>query len=185
MRLRPYIPEKKRENTEADAVQTKENFELSEIEEGYVETIYNLIRKHGYARVADIASTLNVKPPSVTNMLQKLDEQKFVTYTRYRGVVLTSKGKSLAEILEKRHWALKGFLIMIGVSEASAEKDACEIEHKINRETVEKLAKFVEFVQSAPQTPPFLEHFKQYSRTGERPTRCKAKTVTKKRRAVL
>lgn len=150
---------------------------LSENEEGYVETIYSLIREHGYARVADIADTLNVKPPSVTNMLQKLDEQKFVTYTRYRGVVLTPKGKLLAETLERRHQALKKFLIMIGVSEETAEKDACEIEHKINRETIGKLTRFVEFVQSAPETPLFLKHFKKFEKTGKRPKDCKLKKV--------
>lgn len=148
---------------------------LSESEESYVETIYSLIKEHGYARVADIADALNVKPPSVTNMLQKLDEQKFVNYTRYRGVVLTRKGKLLAKTLERRHRALKKFLVIIGVSEESAEKEACEIEHIINRETIEKLAKFVEFVKSAPQTPPFLEHFKQFEKTGKRPKHCKLK----------
>ncbi len=158
---------------EVITVETAKTTELSESEESYVETIYSLIEEHGYARVADIAETLKVKPPSVTNMLQKLDEQKFVNYTRYRGVVLTSKGRTLAETLEKRHQALKTFLIMLGISESTAEKDACEIEHKINRETVEKLAKFVGFVQSSPQTPVFLEHFKHYDRTGKRPSECK------------
>ena len=145
-------------------------------EEGYIETIYNLIQTHGYARVADISETLNVKPPSVTNMLQKLDKQKFVNYTKYRGVILTSKGRSVAKALERRHKALKRFLVMIGVSEGAADKDACEIEHSINPETVKKLATFVEFVQSAPQTPPFFEHFKHYYRTGERPRQCRSKT---------
>ena len=144
-------------------------------EEGYIETIYNLIQTHGYARVADISETLNVKPPSVTNMLQKLDKQKFVNYTKYRGVILTSKGKSVAKALERRHKALKRFLIMIGVSEGTADKDACEIEHSINPETVKKLATFVEFVQSAPQTPPFFESFKHYYRTGKRPHQCRSK----------
>jgi len=153
---------------------------LSESEEGYIETIYRLIREHGYARAADIADALNVKPPSVTSMIQKLDEQNFVTYIRYRGVVLTPKGTLLAETLERRHQTFKKFLIMIGVSEENAEKDACEIEHKINRETAEKLAKFVEFVQSAPCTPPFLEHFKQYCRTGKRPRQCRVESKAKK-----
>jgi DtxR family Mn-dependent transcriptional regulator len=148
---------------------------LSESEEGYVETIHSLIKEHGYARVADIATILNVKPPSVTNMLRRLDGQKFVEYKRYRGVVLTTKGRLLAEALEKRHWALKEFLTMIGVSDENAEKDACEIEHKINRETVEKLAKFVEFVQSSQRTPLFLKHFKHFEETGKRPEHCSVK----------
>jgi Mn-dependent DtxR family transcriptional regulator len=133
-------------------VKTVQTPELSESEQSYVETIHSLIQKHGYARVADIAASLNVKPPSVTNMLQKLDKQRFVTYRRYRGVVLTSKGKMLARTMEKRHQALRSFLIMIGVSEENAEKDACEIEHKVNRETIEKLGEFMKFLQST-QTP--------------------------------
>lgn len=152
---------------------------LSESEEGYVETIHSLVREHGYARVADIAAKLDVKPPSVTSMLQKLDEQKFVNYTRYRGVILTPKGKSLAETLVRRHQALKKFLIMIGVDEKSAEKSACEIEHKIDSKIVGKLVKFVEFVESVPQTPPFLEHFKHYDRTGKRPKKCRVEVKTK------
>jgi DtxR family Mn-dependent transcriptional regulator len=148
---------------------------LSQSEESYIETIDSLIRQHGYARVTEIAATLNVKPPSVTNMLQKLDNQKYVKYKRYRGVILTSKGKTLANKLERRHQALRKFLIMIGVSEENANKDACEIEHIINYETMTKLAKFVEFVQSAPEIPLFLKHFKHYLKTGKKPEECKAK----------
>ena len=145
---------------------------LSESEGDYIETIYNLIGEHGYARVAEIASMLHVKPPSVTSMLQKLDERKFVNYMRYRGVILTTKGTLLAETLIKRRRTLQRVLTMIGISEKNAEKLACEIKHKINSETIEKLGKFVEFVESAPQTPPFLEHLKHYDRTGERPKQC-------------
>ncbi|MCK4435812.1 metal-dependent transcriptional regulator [Candidatus Bathyarchaeota archaeon] len=152
---------------------------LSASEESYIETIDNLIREQGYARVTEIAAALNVKPPSVTNMLQKLDEQKYVTYKRYRGVILTKKGKSLAKTLERRHNTLKRFFIMIGVSNENAEKDACKIEHEIDPETAKKLAKFVESVQSAPRTPPFLEHFTQYLETGEQPKECKPKTQTR------
>lgn len=154
-------------------------FSLSDSEERYVEAIHSLIKEHGYARPADIAMTLNVKPPSVTNMLKKLDGEKFAEYTRYRGVILTRKGKMLAEALEKRHQTLRSFLELIGVSERNAEKDACEIEHKINLETVQKLAKFVDFIQSAPETPTFLKHFKYYSKAGKRPRDCKMTTIEK------
>lgn len=153
-------------------METPQTTELSESEQSYIETIHSLIEKHGYARVIDIAAALDVKPPSVTNMLQKLDEQKFVIYTRYRGVILTSKGKVLARTMEKRHRALRSFLIMIGVSEENAEKHACEIEHKVNRETIEKLGEFMEFLQSASQTPSFLEHFEHKRKTGKHAETC-------------
>ncbi len=145
---------------EVNDLEKTESAGLSESEEGYVETVYSLIKEHGYARVADIAAALSVKPPSVTSMLQRLDQQKFVAYRRYRGVVLTSKGRLLAEALERRHRALKEFLVMIGVSEEQAEKDACTVEHKMNKETVNKLAKFVEFARSGHQRPRYSEYFK-------------------------
>jgi DtxR family Mn-dependent transcriptional regulator len=141
-------------------VKTTTTAEPSETEQRYVETIHGLIQKHGYARAVDIATTLNVKPPSVTNMLQKLHEQELVVYTPYRGVVLTSKGRSLAKTLEKRHQTLRTFLIMVGVSEENAEKDACEIEHRISPETVERLTGFIEFMQSDAQAVAILKDFK-------------------------
>lgn len=136
---------------------------VTKSEGSYVETIERLISTHGYARVTDIAAMLYLKPPSVTNMLQKLDQQGYVKYTRYRGVTLTQKGKRLANILRKRHAALKAFFVMIGVSEATAEKDACEIEHKIHPKSIEKLASFLEFLTTFPQTPHLLKSFQLYS----------------------
>jgi DtxR family Mn-dependent transcriptional regulator len=149
--------------------------ELSESEGDYVKAIFNLVEEYGYARVSDISAALHVKPPSVTCMLQKLDQRRFVNYSRYRGVKLTQKGRSFGEALVRRHQTLKKLLIMIGVSEECAEKDTCGIEHKINSETIEKLVKFVEFVESAPQSPLFLEHLKYYSKTGKRPKQCREK----------
>ena len=140
--------------------------ELTVSEESYIEAIYSLIQEQGYARVADIAEALDVKPPSVTHMIQKLDDQKFVDYTRYRGVVLTLKGKQLAGALEKRHQALKTFLVMIGVRQDKAEKDACELEHRIDRETMERLVEFMEFMQSTSQAQS-LNRFRSSKKAGE------------------
>ncbi|UCD95972.1 MAG: metal-dependent transcriptional regulator [Candidatus Bathyarchaeota archaeon] len=148
--------------------------ELSKNEEGYIETIHALINEYGFARVADIANALDIKPPSVTSMLKRLDGRNFVKYTRYRGVILTTKGTAIARRLNKRHRALKDFLILLGVPEESAEADACEMEHKINPETIIKISKFVEFVQTAPNPPPFLLHFRKFERTGKRPDHCKS-----------
>jgi DtxR family Mn-dependent transcriptional regulator len=146
---------------------------LSPTEETYIETIDSLIEKHGFAVVTDIADKINVKSPSVTSMLQKLDSIGFVKYTRYRSVTLTKKGKSLAGFLKKRHKSLKAFLKLIGVDEEIAEKDSCGIEHIIHPMTMEKLTKFVEFVENAPKSPKWLAHFKQYEEAGKYPESCK------------
>jgi len=59
--------------------------------EDYLEVIYGLIQTKGYARAVDIAEQLGVKSPSVTAMVQKLDDMGLVVYERYRGLTLTER----------------------------------------------------------------------------------------------
>lgn len=61
--------------------------------EDYIEQIYLLIENKGYARVSDIAEALSVHPSSVTKMVQKLDRNEYLIYEKYRGLILTPKGK--------------------------------------------------------------------------------------------
>ena len=65
--------------------------------EDYLEVIYELIQKKGYATAIDISESLNVSSPSVTKMLQRLEENKYLRYERYRGISLTNEGVSMAE----------------------------------------------------------------------------------------
>ena len=47
--------------------------------EDYIEQIYILIERKGYARVSDIAENLSVHPSSVTKMVQKLDKDEYLS----------------------------------------------------------------------------------------------------------
>ncbi|MDQ3999379.1 MAG: metal-dependent transcriptional regulator, partial [Thermoproteota archaeon] len=60
--------------------------------EDYLEVIYELITQKGYATTVDISDYLNVSSPSVTKMLQRLNESGHVNYERYRGISLTESG---------------------------------------------------------------------------------------------
>ncbi len=117
---------------------------MQEIREKYIERIYELKREKGYVRATDLAAVLNVKPSSVTEMLQKLAREGYVHYEKYRVVDLTPKGVELAQKLEKRHQAIKKLLMYIGVSEEAADKDACVVEHILSEESIEKIQKFAE-----------------------------------------
>src|SRR5438552_16426881 len=70
--------------------------------EDYLERIHELIEEQGYARVVDIASSLQVKQASVTSMVQKLGESRYLNYEKYRGMMLTEKGKRVATNIQKR-----------------------------------------------------------------------------------
>jgi len=143
------------------------NVMLSRKTEDYLEAIYNITEKKGYARVKDIASELKVSSPSVTEMMKKLSDQGFIVYEKYSGIILTEKGRKIAKGVKKRHDIFKNFLEIILVPEHIANKDACIMEHHLNPKTIEQFSKFVEFVKNAPIHPEWLKHFKEYCETGK------------------
>ncbi len=117
--------------------------ELTQALEMYVKTIYELEEEFGAAAPSDIAVKLAVKAPSVTSALQKLDSLGMAEYHRYQHVNLTKKGREVAKMLNRRHNTLRDFLLFLGVEEEIALSDACEIEHVVHKETIEKLAHFL------------------------------------------
>ncbi len=140
---------------------------MSNVIEGYIETIYALERRDGTAHTGDIASLVDVKPASATEMIQKLSEIKLVKYEPYHGVSLTAKGRKMAEELVKRHETLAKFLIILGVDSETANFDACQIEHHVTPKTMKRLTKFVEFIRSYPEKPEWLVRFKDLHKSDE------------------
>ena len=118
--------------------------------EDYLEVVYDLIETKGYARSVDIAERLNVKTPSVTNMIQKLDGMGLVNYERYRGLTLTDKGERMARFTQQKHALLVRFLGILGIEEKTAKLDAEGIEHHVHRETLNRIEHFVNFVNDHP-----------------------------------
>ena len=116
--------------------------------EDYLEVIYELIQHKGYATTVDISNYLNVSSPSVTKMLQRLNESGHINYEKYRGISLTESGMAVAENMHQRHGVLAEFLKMIGVEEDTANRDAEGIEHHLHPETLIKLEAFIKLVKS-------------------------------------
>jgi DtxR family Mn-dependent transcriptional regulator len=136
---------------------------VTRIIENYIETIYDLEIKYGSAHTGDIASRLDIKPASATEMMQKLSEMGYVSYEPYHGVSLTPKGRKIAKELMQRHKTLAKFLIIMGVDEETAEADACQIEHNVTPKTMKRLTKFVEFVESESDQPEWLGDLKKFN----------------------
>ena len=143
--------------------------ELTQNKEDYLEAIYDITKEKGYVRVKDISSRLNVKPPSVSEMLRKLDEQGFLRYEKYGGTVLTDKGRRVGKATKGKHDMLAKFLKIIRVPEHIAEEDACGMEHHLNPKTVEQITKFISFVEHTPLPPKWLKHFEIYCKKGDVP----------------
>lgn len=107
--------------------------------EDYLETILVLGSEDG-AHVSSIAMRLNVTMPSVNKAISELKKMKYVTQEPYGVVELTEIGLCHAREILRRHRLLKEFLMLLSVSEETAEQDACKMEHLLSRESLDRIA---------------------------------------------
>ena len=123
----------------------------SQSAEDYLERIHELIEEKGYARVVDIASSLQIKQASVTAMVQKLGELGYIKYEKYRGLVLTDKGKEIARKVQKRHETLSRFFSLLRLDAETQSADIEGIEHHLSGATLDCLADLAQFFEDRPQ----------------------------------
>ncbi|MBU7042319.1 MAG: metal-dependent transcriptional regulator [Theionarchaea archaeon] len=135
---------------------------LSRKAEDYLEAILNITERKGYARIKDIAHELGITPPSVTEMVSKLDKKKLVLYEKYGGVRLTEKGRDIASTVKRRHETFNKFLKIILVPTEIAEKDACILEHHLNSKTIKQFSQFLQFIENEPSYSQFIHQFEKF-----------------------
>ena len=135
----------------------------SQSAEDYLERIHELIEEKGYARVVDIASSLSVRQASVTSMVQKLGEAGYLNYEKYRGLVLTDRGREVARRIQQRHATLSRFFSLFGLDADTQRLDIEGIEHHLSPATVEMLADLAQFFEENPDA---LRAFKRNRRRG-------------------
>ena len=128
--------------------------------EDYLEAIYHLIHDKGYASTVDISDRLEVKPPTVSNMVQKLAKRGYLVHEPYRGMRLTEKGEKIAKSVISRHSIVSEFLSMIGVEDRVAYEDTEGIEHHVQPITIYKLERVVEFLKKNPN---YLRALREYT----------------------
>ena len=120
-------------------------------EEDYLEVIAELVELKGYATTLDISRFMNVSPPSVTKMLQKLDEKKYLEYEKYHGINLTNMGKQVADGIRRKHSTLLEFFEILGIGKEIANRDTEGLEHHLNDKTIRQLKKYITFLKSNPK----------------------------------
>jgi len=149
--------------------------------EDYLEAVAMLRGKGKVVRVSQISRKLKVKMPSVTSALKKLSEQGLVEHEKYGHIKLTLEGNKVAEEVLRRHKALTRFLTeALGIDQETAEEDACKMEHFISPLSMERLAKFVEFIGACPLgRANFPSRYEYYLEHGELPQDCSNRGVKK------
>ena len=127
--------------------------------EDYLEVISELVELKGYATTLDISRYMNVSAPSVTKMLQRLDENEYLEYEKYHGINLTDKGNHLADSIRQKHGILLEFFEILGIGHETANQDVEGIEHHLNPKTIRQLRKFITFLKSNPKVLDSFQNF--------------------------
>ena len=117
---------------------------LTPSEEDYIEMIYRLSLNEDKIKLKEISTSLNIKPPSVTKMIKKLESKNLLIYRKYDYIQLTDIGEIVGKRLFDRHNVVYSFLETIGLKEYIHEETE-KIEHTISIETLLRIDELINF----------------------------------------
>lgn len=80
-------------------------------EENYLKALLNLSSHKGEVGVSELSDHLDIKKPTVTSMMKKLDAKGLVEYESYKPIRLSDKGKKEAALIIRKHRLTEMFLV--------------------------------------------------------------------------
>lgn len=111
--------------------------------EDYLEAILIVEKRDKKVKSVKIAELLGVSKPGVNKAMNVLKDNNLIDKADYGDITLTDKGREIANRIYEKHLLIKEFLIILGVSEETAEQDCCKIEHILSDETLTQIKKFL------------------------------------------
>jgi DtxR family Mn-dependent transcriptional regulator len=130
---------------------------LTQSIQDYLKHIYELTEDGHAASTNDLAARLNIKPASVTGMIQKLASAQpaLVEYQKHQGVTLTPEGQRAALEVIRHHRLLETYLVAkLGYSWDKVHDEACRLEHVISEDFEQRIAEALGHPQRDPHGDP-------------------------------
>jgi DtxR family Mn-dependent transcriptional regulator len=125
-------------------------------EENYLKAIFKLsgeLRRS--VSTNDLAEELSSKASSVTDMLKKLHEKKWVKYQPYQGAVLSRKGHLIAANVIRKHRLWEVFLVeKLNFKWDEIHEIAEQLEHIVDEKLIHRLDDFLGFPEVDPHGDP-------------------------------
>ena len=127
--------------------------------EDYLKNIFWLSRVAKIVNTSSIAAALKISSASVTDMLKRLSENGYITYTPYYGVRLTKKGDKTALKVIRRHRLLELFLVeALGYTWDNVHEEAERLEHVVSEELESRIDAFLGNPRYDPHGDPIPTH---------------------------
>ena len=118
----------------------------------YLMAIEGLRREFGYARVTDVAGRLEVTRAAASMALNQLKKRALVAEDPRRFLLLTAEGERLVRHVERNFEILSRFFEnVLHVPRATAQADACKMEHLVSLETGRRLVWLMRSILESPE----------------------------------
>lgn len=121
---------------------------IAEHIEMYLKAIWHLVERGEQCRVNSIASMLNIKQPSVVQMLKKLSEQGLLVYNK-NGIHLTETGQEIGSTM-MRNSRLLEVLMDSALKVKIDEEMVCGIEHHMKKQFTDALCTMLNHPRKCP-----------------------------------
>jgi DtxR family Mn-dependent transcriptional regulator len=116
--------------------------------EMYLKAIWHIKEKNEPVKISVIAKMLNVRQPSVVQMLKKLNEKELVEYNK-AGVFLTETGEKIGSSM-MRNSRLLEVLMDSALKVEVDEEMVCGIEHHMNIQFTDALCTMLNHPRKCP-----------------------------------
>jgi len=133
------------------------NLQLSQSEENYLKSIFNLLSENESTQINTnlIAEDLSTKASSVTEMIKKLSDKKLVAYQKYKGSHLTKSGQDIAVQVIRKHRLWETFLVdKLNFNWDEVHDIAEQLEHINSTLLTNKLSHFLNHPKFDPHGDP-------------------------------
>ncbi len=110
--------------------------------EDYLKAIYVLQRQDGApVSTSAVAEYLDKTPPTVTSMMEKLDDRGLIDREKYSGVELTEEGQTVALEVVRHHRLLEAYLAEhLDFDWTEVHDEADTLEHHISEDLERRMA---------------------------------------------
>ncbi|WP_017258346.1 metal-dependent transcriptional regulator [Pedobacter arcticus] len=130
---------------------------LSFTEENYLKALLKITIDNNVVEVGtnELASHLDVKPATVTDMLKKLKEKQLINYEKYGKISLNDNGRKIALEILRKHRLWETFLYQkLDFNWDEVHEIAEQLEHIKSAKLINKLDAFLDFPQFDPHGDP-------------------------------
>lgn len=131
---------------------------LTNTEENYLKALFHLTKEidgKDDAGTNELASYLNIKPASASDMLKKLKDKDLVYFEKYGKITLTEVGLKYAIQIIRKHRLWETFLYeKLQFSWDEVHEVAEQLEHIKSKKLIEQIDKFLGYPKNDPHGDP-------------------------------